>query len=173
MRLAGNFLRGNVGILLGRWVGGEPGLLLFDEASGLFAYVADGFEGQFAGETVGGVFRWLFEVGGPALGGVEEFGQGFANVAMVGAVVVKVVVELVGDCSELLEKVVSIFFATGLAGVSEEILDRLVSGVEELDEDEDAIVGEVGRFAELLDFTFGEGGVAALCVKGQNESEEN
>ena len=33
------------GILLGGRVGGEPGLLVFDELGGFFADVADGFEG--------------------------------------------------------------------------------------------------------------------------------
>ena len=86
---------------------------------------------------------------------------------MVGAVVVEVVVELVGDGGELLEEVVGVLFAAGLARMGVEVLDGLVAGVEELDEDEDAIVGEVGGVAELLDLTFGESGVVALGVEGQ------
>ncbi len=32
-------------VVFGGWVGGEPGLLVFDELGGGFADVADGFEG--------------------------------------------------------------------------------------------------------------------------------
>ncbi len=74
---------------------------------------------------------------------------------------------------ELLEEVVSVLFAARLAGVSEEILNRLVAGVEELDEDEDTIVGKVGGLAKLLDLTFGESSVLALGVERQNESKED
>ena len=81
---------------------GEPGLLVCEELCGFFADVADGLESQFAGEIVGGVFRRLLEIGGPTLGGVKELGQRFADVAVIGAVVVEVVVELVGDVGELL-----------------------------------------------------------------------
>ncbi len=45
------------------------------------------------------------------------------------------------------------------AGMSEEILNGLAALVEELDEDDDAVGGDVGRVAELLDLFFGEGGV--------------
>jgi hypothetical protein len=91
-----------------------------------------------------------------------------------GAVVVQVVVELVGDVGELLEEVVGVLFAARFAWVGEEILDLLVAGVEELDEDEDAIAGIVGGVAELLDLAFRHSTVAALLsVKGQSESEEN
>lgn len=44
------------GLLLG-WVGQEPDALLLDEAGGVFAEVADGFQGQFTGYGVGVVFR--------------------------------------------------------------------------------------------------------------------
>jgi hypothetical protein len=91
----------------------------------------------------------------------------------VGAVVVEIVVELVGDVGELLEEVVGILFAAGFAGVSVKVLDPLVAGVEELDEDDDAIAGEVGRFAELLNLAFRHGVVVALSVQGQSKSEEN
>ena len=115
-RSAGGLSRdGFVLVVFGGWMGGEPGLLLFDEARGLFADVTDGFEGKFAGEIVDGVFGGLFQVGGPALGGVEEFGQRLADVAVVGAVVVEVVVELVGDGGELFEQVVGVLFAAGFA----------------------------------------------------------
>src|SRR6266481_5229380 len=86
----------------------------------------------------------------------------FADVAVIGTVVVEVIVELVGDVGELTEEIVGVLFAAGFAGVSEEILDPLVALVEELDEDEDAIVGDVSRVAELLDLRFREGIVAAL-----------
>ena len=90
-----------------------------------------------------------------------------------GAVVVEVVVELVGDGGELFEEVVGVLFAAGFAGVGEEILDGLVAGVEELDEDEDAVGGEVGGVAELLDLAFRERGVGVLRVQGQSESQED
>ena len=57
--------------------------------------------------------------------------------------------------------------------MGEEILDRLVAGVEEFDEDENAIVGKVGGLAELLDLAFRECRVGTLSVKRQSESEEN
>jgi hypothetical protein len=154
-------------------VSGEPGLLFFDEVCGFFADIADGLEGQFAGEIVCGVFGGLFEVGGPALSSIEKLGQDLADVAVVGAVVVEVVVEFVGDVGELLEEIVSVLFAAGFAGTGEEILNRLVAGVEELDEDKDAIAGVVGGVAQLLDLALREGTLAALGVEGQNECEEN
>jgi hypothetical protein len=115
----------------------------------------------------------LFDIGGPAFGGVDELGQDFADVLVVGAVVVQIVVELVGDGGELVEKVVGVLFAAGFAGVGEEILNPLVARVEELDKDEDAVAGVVGGFAELLDLAFGHDVIVALSVKGQGESEEN
>ena len=150
---------------LGRGVGGEPGLLVFDELSGLFADIADGFEGQLAREVVDGVFRGLLQVGGPALGGFEELGQGLADVAVVGAVVVEVVVELVGDGGELLHQVVGVLFAARSAWMGVEIEDRLVAGVEELDEDHDAIIGDIGRLAELFDLS-----IDAADLKGAYSS---
>jgi hypothetical protein len=57
--------------------------------------------------------------------------------------------------------------------VGEEVLDRLVAGVEELDEDENTIVGKVGGLAELLDLAFRESGVGTLSVERRSESEEN
>jgi hypothetical protein len=172
-RLAGDFVRGCVLRFFGRRVSGEPGLLLFDETRGFFADVTNGLESQFAGEIVGVVFGGLFKVRGPALGGIEELGQRLSDVAVTGAVVVEVVVELVGDGGELLEEVVGVLFAAGFAGMGEEILNGLVARVEELDEDEDAIIGEVSGLAELLDLAFGQSTFAALGVEGQGESEEN
>jgi hypothetical protein len=90
-----------------------------------------------------------------------------------GAVVVEVVVELVGDGGELFEEVVGVLFAAGFAGMGEEVLNPLVARVEELDEDEDAIAGIVGGVAELLDLSLRHRGVGALSVKGQRESEED
>ena len=147
-------MRGCVLRFFGRRVSGEPGLLLFDETRGFFADVTNGLESQFAGEIVGVVFGGLFKVGGPALGGIEELGQRLSDVAVTGAVVVEVVVELVGDSGELLEEVVGILFAAGFAGMGEEILDGFIARIEEFDEEKDAIVGEVGRFAELFDLAF-------------------
>jgi hypothetical protein len=153
-------------------VGGEPCFLIFNHLRGFFADVADGFEGQLAREIVGGVFRRLLEIGSPALGGFEKFGQCFADVVVTGAVVVEIIVQLVGDAGELFEEVVGVLFAAGFARVSVKIKDRLVSGVEKLDEDRDAIVGDVGRLAELFDLALREGVVAVLGVERQNESEE-
>jgi hypothetical protein len=164
---------GFVLVVFGGWMGREPGLLIIDEARGLFANVTDGFKGKFAREVVDGIFGGLFQVGGPALGGVEEFGQRLADVAVVWAVVVEVVVELVGDGGELFEQVVGVLFATGFARMGEEVQDCLVPGVEEFDEDENAIVGKVGGLAELLDLAFREGRVGTLSVERQSESEEN
>ncbi len=64
---------GAVLVFFGGRVGGEPGSLVFDELVSLFADVADGFEGQFAGDGVGGIVGWGLESGGPAVGGFDEF----------------------------------------------------------------------------------------------------
>jgi len=164
----GGLVRG----FLGGWGGGEPGLLVFDELRGFFADVANGFESKFAREVVGCVFRRLLDVGGPAFGGVEEFGQSFADIAVTGAVVVEVVVEFVGDGGELLEEVVGVLLASGFARMSEEVLDGFGADVEEFDKDENAIVGVVGGCAELFDLAFGESAVVGLSVKGQSKSKE-
>ena len=160
-------------VFFGWGVGGEPDLLLFDELCGLFPYVADGFEGEFARDAVDFVVGWRFQGRRPALRGFEEFGQRLANVAVAGAVVVEVVVELVGDGGELLKEVVGVLLAARLAGVGEEVLDGLVAGVEEFDEDQDAVVGDVGGVTELLDLAFGEGGVAALRVEVRREDQQD
>jgi hypothetical protein len=149
-------------------MGGEPGLLVFNETGGFFADVADGLESQFAGEVVGGVLGRLFEGGGPPLGGVEEFGKGLADVAVVRTVVVKVVVKLVCDGGELLEQIVGVLLAARFAWVGEEILNGLGTGVEEFDEDKDAIGGEVRRLAELLHLTLREGALVGLSVERQS-----
>jgi len=164
---------GLIRVFFGGRVGGEPGLLIFDELGGFLADIADGFQGEFAREIVGGVFRGLFDVGRPAFRGFEELGQGFADVAVVGAVVVEVVVELVGYGGELFEEVVGVFFAARFARMGEEILDGFVAGVEELDEDEDAIVGDVGGVAKLLDLSFGEGFIVSLRAQRQSKSEKH
>ena len=65
-------MRGSSLRFFGGWVGDKPGLLIFDQLGGFFADVADGFESKFAREIVGCVFRWLLDIGGPALGGVEK-----------------------------------------------------------------------------------------------------
>jgi len=159
---------GSVGWVFFRgWVGGEPGALLLDHLGSLFAEVTDGFEGYLAGDVVGFVVGWGFDGGGPAVGGVDELGKGFADVLVVGAVVVKVVVELVGERGELLEEVMCVLFAAGTAGDGVEILDALGAGVEELDVEENAVGGDVGGFADLLDLGLGECVLVALGVDGQ------
>ena len=90
---------------------------------------------------------------------------------MVGAVVVEVVVELVGDGGELLQQIVGILFATGAAWTGVHLLNAFDPGVQELDEDEDAVVGVVGGVAELLDLAVGEGGVVPLGVERQDERD--
>jgi hypothetical protein len=132
----------------------------------------NGFEGESAGDVVGFVVGRGLEIGRPALGGFEEFGKGFADVAVAGAVVVEVVVEFVGDGGELLEEIVGVLPSAGFARVGEEILDRFVAGVEEFDEEENAVGGIVGGFAELLDFAVGESGFRFLGVQGESEREQ-
>jgi hypothetical protein len=172
VRLAGG-CDGLVRVFFGGRVSGKPGLLISDELRGFFADVADGLKGKFAREVICGVFGRLFEVGGPALGGVEKLGQDFTDVAMVGTVVVEVVVEFVGDGGKLLEEIVCVFFATGFARVSEEILDGLVARIEELDEDQNAIAGDIGGVAKLLDLSFRESALATLGMERQRKSEHN
>jgi hypothetical protein len=150
----------------------EPGLLLFDELRGLVVEIADGFEGEPTGDIVGFVIGWGLQVGRPALGGVDELGKGFADVAVARTVVVEVVVELVGDGGELLEEVVCVLFATGFARVGEEILDGFVAGIEEFDEEENAVAGIIGDLSELLDFALGECGLGALSVEVRSRQEQ-
>ncbi len=129
------------GVLFCRGVGEKPFFLLVDELGGGVAKVANGFEGEFAGDTVGFVVRRGLDGRGPALGGVDELGQGFADVEVAGAVVVEVVVELVGDESDLFEEVVGVLLAAGAAGLCVEVLDGFDAGVDEFDEEEDALGG--------------------------------
>ena len=150
----------------------EPRLLAFDEVGRVFAEVADGVEGQLAGDVVGIVVGRGAEDRGPALGGVDELGQGLADVAVTLAVVVEVVLKLVGDGGELLEEVVGVLLTAGLARVREEVADGVGALVEELDVDEDAVAGDVGGVAELLDLAFGEGVVVALGVDRRREAHE-
>jgi hypothetical protein len=169
--LPGKVDRGVFVFFWGR-VGEEPGLLLSDELGGLIVEVVDGFECEPAGDVVGFVVGRGFQVGGPALGGFDQLRQGFADVAVTGAIVVEVVVELVGDSCELLEKIVGVLLAAGFTRSGEEILNGFVAGVEELDEEENAVVGIVGDLSELLDFAVGERGIGALGGKGRNKREQ-
>jgi len=67
------------------------------------------------------------------------------------AVVVEIVVELVCDRGELLEEVVDILFTARPTGFRDDLLEALCAGIEELDEDGDAIARDIGSLAELLD----------------------
>ena len=71
-------------------------------------------------------------------------------------VIVKIVVELVGDGGELFEEVVKILFAAGPAWLRKEVLDGVHASVEELDEDKDAVGRNVRGIAELLDLGLGK-----------------
>jgi hypothetical protein len=156
-------------------VGGEEGALVFDEAGGFFADVADALEGELAGDGVGVDLGGDAEAGGPTVGGFEELGELLAEVAMAWAVVVQVVVEFVGDGGELLEEVMEVLIAAGAAGLGYEILDGFGASVEELNKDDYAIRGDVGRLAELLDFGLREAGFAPLEGverRGCKEEEE-
>src|SRR5271156_4190097 len=110
---------GGVLVFFGGRMREEPGLLLFDHLCGLIVQVVDGFEGESAGDVVGFVVGRGLEVGRPALGGFDELGKDLADVAVAGAVVVKVVIELVGDGGELLEEIVGVLLATGFARTGE------------------------------------------------------
>jgi hypothetical protein len=150
----------------------EPGLLLFDKTRYLLADVANGLQSKFAREIVDRVVGRLFEVGGPTLGRLQKFGQSFANIAVAWAVVVEVIVELVRDRGELVKKIVRVLFASRFAGMSVELLDRFITGVEEFDEDENAIVRNIGSFTKLLNLAFGERGVGALGTEGQSNNQK-
>jgi hypothetical protein len=175
LRLAGN-VDGFVLVLLwllAGWVGFEPGGLLFGELGGGLAEVADGFEGDLAGDVVGLVVGWGLDGGGPAFGGFEELGQGFADVGVTRAVVVEVVGELVADGGKLFDEVVGVLLAAGTAGLGVEVVDLLGAEVEELDEEDDAIVGDKAAGTDLLDLAFGESGLMGLCVEGRGEEEDS
>ena len=126
-------------------MGFEPGDLVGVDFGGGFAEVADGFEGDFAGDVVGLVVGRGLEGGGPAVGGVEDFGQGFAEVGVAGAVVVEVVGELVGDGGELDDEVVGILFAAGAAGFGVEVLNLLVRKSRNLTKSRTHCGGRSGR----------------------------
>jgi hypothetical protein len=163
------------GFLLGGFfgwgVGFEPGVLLWDEFVGGLAEVAQGFKGDLAGDVIGVVVRQRAQGGGPAVVGVEDFGEDLAQVGVAGGVVVEVVGELVGDGGELLDEVVGVLLAAGAAGMGVEVLNLLDAEVEELDEEEDALGGVVAGFADLLDLCVGEGGLVALGVEGSGCAE--
>ena len=65
--------------------------MLFNKLRGLFAEVAHSFKREPTGYVIGFVFWRRFQIGRPTLGGLDEFGKGFADVAVAGAVVVEVV----------------------------------------------------------------------------------
>jgi hypothetical protein len=91
---------------------------------------------------------------------------------MAGAIVVKVVIEFVGDGCELLHEIVGVLFASRFAGMSVEVLYFLVACVEELDKDEDAVVWKIGGLAQLLDLAFGECAISTLRTDGQSKRED-
>lgn len=153
-------------------MGGEPGLLVFDELGGFFPKIVDGFEGDFAGDAVGFVVGRGLQVGRPALGGIDQLGERFADVAMMNAVVLEIVIELIGDGGELLEEVVRVLFAPRAAGVGEEVLDGLVALVEKFDKDDDAVAGVIGGGSELVDLGVGEDVIFFLGVERRGEDED-
>lgn len=149
-------------------MGSEPGALGFDEFRGVLAEIVDGIEGQFAGDVVGLVVGRGFDVGGPAIGGLEKLGERFADVVVAAAVFVEVVFELVDDGSELFEEVVGVLLAARAARGGEEIMDSIGALVEEPGEDENTVARNVSGFAELLDLCFRESVVVVLGVKRPN-----
>jgi hypothetical protein len=156
-------------------VGGEPDSLFLHELGGGFAEVADCLEGKFARDVVGFVVCGSFESCGPALGGAEEFGESLAQVAVGRAVVVEIIVKLVGDVSELFEEIVDVLLPAGFARPCGKGADGLGTLVQKLDENENAVTGDVGGVPKLLDFGVRERGAFALGVEGldkkQKESE--
>lgn len=158
--------------MFGWRVGGKPDSLLFDELGGGFAEIANGLQSQFAGDVVGFVVCGRFEGCGPTLGGAQELGESLAEVAVGWAVVVEVIVELVGNVSELFEEIVDVLFASRLARTVSEGFDGLRALVQKLDEDEDAIAGDVGGVAKLLNFGIGERSRFALGVQGREKKQK-
>ena len=152
---------------------GEPGLLALDEFGGVLAEIANGFEGQFAGDVVCLVVRCRLDAGGPAVGGLEKLGERFADVTVASAVIVEVVLKLVRDGGELFKEIVRVLFAARTARFGEEVMDGDGAIIEETDEGQDTITGSVSRFAKLLDLGIGEGMIAALCVERRVESEKD
>jgi hypothetical protein len=153
-------------------MGLEPGDLVGGELGGVFAEVAEGLEGELAGDGIGVVFGEGVEGGGPAVDGGEDLGEGAADVDVAGAVVVEVVGELVGDGGELKDEVVGVLLAAGTAGTGVEVVHLLSAKVEELDEEKYAVGGIVAVLADLVDLGLGEGGVGRLGVKRSGEGEE-
>src|SRR5882757_2280348 len=88
MLLARN-IEGLVLLLFGRRVSNKPDALFFDQLGGCFAQVADSFERELAGDVVGLAVSRGLEDRGPALGCLDQFGQGFAHVAVGRPVVVE------------------------------------------------------------------------------------
>jgi hypothetical protein len=153
-------------------MGLEPGGLVVGELGGVFAEVAEGLEGEAAGDVVGVVFGEGVEGGGPAGDGGEDFGEGAAQIDVAGAVVVEVVGELVGDGGELKDEVVGVLLAARVAGVGVEVVQFLGAEVEKLDEEKDAVGGIVAVLADLVDLSLGEGGVAWLGAEGRGEGKK-
>jgi len=154
---------------LGRRMHFEPGSLGGGQFGGVFAEVPGGFQGQFAGDFVGVASGDGLECGGPAIRGVEDLGKGLAEIEVARAVVVQVVGELVGDGGELVEELAGILLAAGAAGFGVEVMEFLGAEVEEFDEEEDAVGGDVARVADLLDFLVGEGRFGNLGVEWASE----
>ena len=72
-------------------MGLEPGGLIGGELGGVFAKVAQGLEGELAGDGVGVVIGEGIEIRGPAVDAGKDLGQGAAEVDVAGRVLVEVV----------------------------------------------------------------------------------
>jgi len=68
---------------------------------------------------------------------------------------------------------VGVLLATGAAGMGVEVVQFLGAEVEELDEEKDAVGGEVAVLSDLVDLSLGEVGVALLGVEGRGEGEQH
>ena len=169
---AGN-VDGFVLVFFCRRMGGEPGFLVCNELGGVLAEIIDGVKSQLARDVVGLIVGWGLNVGGPAVGGLKEFGEGFADVAVAGAVIVEVVFQFVGDGSELFEEVVGVLLAAGVMRIREEVMKGADALVEKLDEDEDAVARDVSGVAELFDLGVRERVVVALGVERHVERENS
>jgi len=67
---------------------------------------------------------------------------------------------------------VGVLLTAGAARFGVEVVDLVGAEVEELDEEEDAVGGEVAGVADLFDFGVGQGGFALLSVeRGEAERE--
>jgi len=87
-------------------------------------------------------------------------------------VVVEVVVEFVGDAGELFEEIVEVLLTTRFAWADGQGLDGFSADVEQLDEDEDTIVGDVGGVAQLFYLSIGHRIALALGVHRQREEHK-